>query len=238
MHTDIRLISDPSLSVQIRGLPFSGLPLCPSMSSVVKPDESLRYHRCMRLAQQLQFILELDKLKTVLRRNLLSDGSRVENSAEHSWHLAAMAGLLAEYAAEPVDVMRVTRMLLVHDVVEIDAGDTYAYDPAANVGRAEREEIAARRVFGLLPPDQAGELRQLWDEFEAVETAESRYANALDRLQPLILNFHSRGESWRRHGVTAAQVRERMRPIQTGAPELWSVVEDLLKQAVERGYLS
>lgn len=191
----------------------------------------------MRLEEQLKFIVEIDQLKSVLRRSLLCDASRRENSAEHSWHLAAMAALLTEYAAEPVDVVRVLKMLLVHDVVEIDAGDTYAYDPQANETREAREQQAADRIFGLLPQDQATEIRRLWDEFEAGSTPESRYALALDRLQPLLLNFHSDGISWKQHGVTAAAVIQRMQPIKTATPHLWSVVENIVNEATTRGLL-
>lgn len=195
------------------------------------------YDHIMRLEQQLNFVVEIDRLKSVLRRSLLCDGSRRENSAEHSWHLTAMAVLLVEYAAEPVDVVRVLKMLLVHDVVEIDAGDTYAYDPQANQTRAAREEEAADRIFGLLPSDQTAEIRALWDEFEAARTAESRYALALDRLQPLLLNYHSDGVSWKQHGVTTAAVLERMQPIRSGTPELWSIVEKIVAEATGRGLL-
>lgn len=191
----------------------------------------------LRLQQQLQFVVEVDKLKSIVRQSLLCDSSRRENDAEHSWHLATMAVLLAEYAAEAVDLTRVLKMLLIHDVVEIDAGDTYAYDPAANATRAAREQAAAVRIFGLLPGDQAGELRHLWEEFEAAHTANARYANALDRLQPLMLNFQSEGKSWRQHGVTAEAVIERMQPIKVGAPPLWRVVEKIVDEACDKGYL-
>jgi len=139
-----------------------------------------------RLAQQLRFVVEIDRLKTVLRQTLLTDASRQENSAEHSWHLALMAALLAEHAGAEVDVTRTMKMVLVHDVVEIDAGDAFCYDAAANVGKEERERLAAERIFGLLPAEQAAELHALWVEFEAGETAEARFAVALDRLQPLL----------------------------------------------------
>ena len=154
-----------------------------------------------RLDQQLSFILEIDKLKTILRQTLLTDSSRRENSAEHSWHLAIMSVLLAEYATEPVDMLRVIKMLLVHDLIEIDAGDTFAYDVAGNVGRAEREEHGAERIFGLLPEEQGRELRALWEEFDAFKTPESKYANALDRLQPLLHNARTEGGTWRIHSV-------------------------------------
>ena len=145
----------------------------------------------MRLDDQLAFILTIDKLKNVVRRTLLTDASRNENSSEHSWHTAIMAGLLAEYAAGPVDANRAMQMMLVHDVVEVDAGDTYAYDAAGNATKVARELAAADRIFGLLPPDQRDHFRALWDEFEEMRTPESRYANALDRAQAALLNFHS-----------------------------------------------
>lgn len=190
-----------------------------------------------RLARQIDFLIEMDKLKGVARRSPLADGSRVENSAEHSWHLALMAMVLAVYAAEPVDAARVVRMLLVHDIVEIDAGDTYAYDPAANVGKAEREQEAAGRLFGLLPDDQAADLRALWDEFEGQDTAEARFANSLDRLMPLLHNYLNDGRVWREHGVTAEQVRRRMAPVAEGSPDLGTIVEAILADSLSRGLL-
>ena len=190
-----------------------------------------------RLARQIDFLIEMDRLKGVARRSPLADGSRVENSAEHSWHVALMAMVLSGYAAEPVDVARVVRMLLVHDIVEIDAGDTYAYDPAANVGKAEREQEAAGRLFGLLPGDQAADLRALWEEFEARATAEARFANSLDRLMPLLHNYLNDGRVWREHGVTAEQVRRRMAPVAEGSPDLGVIVEAILADSLRRGLL-
>lgn len=190
-----------------------------------------------RLARQLRFVVEIDRLKTVLRQTLLTDASRQENSAEHSWHLALMAALLAEHAGAPVDVTRTMTMVLVHDVVEIDAGDAFCYDAAANVGREERERRAAERIFGLLPAEQAAELHALWAEFEAGETADARFAVALDRLQPLLQNIHSGGGSWRAHGIARAQVLRRMDPIRTGAPALWPQVLAVVEQAVAAGHL-
>ena len=191
-----------------------------------------------RLAQQIQFIAEIDRLKSVLRRTQLIDGSRHENSAEHSWHLAVMALLLQEYAASSVDVGRVMRMLLVHDIVEIDAGDTFAFDVAGNLSKAERELVAAERIFGLLPEEQGRELRALWDEFEAMTTPESRYANALDRLEPLLQNLHNTGGTWRQYNINRAAVLRRMAPIQAGMPELWPFVVDAVEAAVQAGYIS
>ena len=174
-----------------------------------------------RIQSQLAFLAELDKLKQVLRRTSLIGESRLENSAEHSWHLGVMAPVLVEYAPDGIDLRRAMTMLLVHDVVEIDAGDTFAYDAAAHADKAEREQLAAERLFGLLPPDQAAGLRELWDEFEEGETAESRFANALDRFQGLLLNVHNRGGTWKSYGISREQILERMDPIRVGAPGLW-----------------
>jgi len=190
-----------------------------------------------RLEGQLAFIQELDRLKGVLRQTRVLDGARQENSAEHSWHLAICAMLLAEHAPPGTDLLRALRMVLVHDVVEIDAGDAFAYDAVVNVGKEEREQLAAERIFGLLPADQAKELRALWMEFEEGATPDARFAVALDRLQPLLLNFHGQGGSWRYHAVTADRVRVRMSPIQEGAPGLWPLVLRLLDEAVARGFL-
>jgi putative hydrolase of HD superfamily len=191
-----------------------------------------------RLDQQLGFILEIDKLKSILRQTPISGAERrQENDAEHSWHIAVMAALLCEYAAAAVDVSRVIQMLLIHDIVEIDAGDTFAYDAAGYSDKEERELRAADRLFGLLPAGQAAEFRALWDEFEAAATPESRYANALDRLQPLLLNSRTGGGSWRNHQVTRAQVFARMEPVRTGTPELWEVVLRIVDDATERGWL-
>ena len=190
-----------------------------------------------RLSEQIRFLLEIDRLKGVLRRSLVLDGSRRENDAEHSWHLAVMAAVLAEYGPSGADLRRVMRMLLVHDVVEIDAGDTYCYDAAACETQAEREVLAADRIFALLPADQAKEIRGLWEEFEARRTPEARFAAALDRVQPVLLNFHTQGRAWREHGVTRGQVIERNKHIEAGAPVLWEYVRGLIEEAVERGYL-
>lgn len=195
-----------------------------------------------RLARQLEFIVEIDRLKTVLRRTLLADSSRHENSAEHSWHIALAAVTLAEHgeaaAGRALDIGRVVRMLLVHDVVEIDAGDTYAYDTAAHDDKEARERAAARRIFGLLPEDQAAEVWALWEEFEARRTAEARFANAVDRLMPMIHNFVTEGAAWRQHGVESRQVLARNRTIEEGAPELWAYAQRMIQEAVERGYLA
>jgi len=191
-----------------------------------------------RLAQQIRFIVEIDRLKTICRRTLLVDRSRLENSAEHSWHMAVMAVLLHEYAADRgVDVLRVVKMALVHDIVEIDAGDTYCYDQAAHADKADREQRAAERLFGLLPEDQGRELRELWDEFEAMATPAARFAAALDRLQPLLNNYHTGGVQWQKHGVTADRVMGRMAPMRAGSETLWEYAVGVIRRAVEEGKL-
>lgn len=192
-----------------------------------------------RLAQQIQFIIEIDKLKNILRQTLLTDESRRENSAEHSWHLAMMAILLAEYApSTDVDLLLVIKMLLIHDLVEIDAGDTFCYDLQANQNKALREVQAANRLFGMLPEEQGVELRELWQEFETQQTTEAQFAAALDRLQPLLHNQQTRGGTWRLHGISRQQVLQRMSPVKDGAPALWQLVEQAIEDAVAAGYLS
>lgn len=190
-----------------------------------------------RLEQQLSFCVEVGKLKLVLRQSLLMDSSRRENSAEHSWHVAMMAAVLTEYAVEPVDLTRVLKMLLIHDVVEIDAGDTFAYDETNRATQSEREHGAAERLFALLPIEQALELRSLWEEFEEKKTPEAKYANALDRLQPLLQNVHSGGSSWIKHDVSETQVIARMQPVKIGMPGLWPLVETMVAAATANGYL-
>jgi putative hydrolases of HD superfamily len=190
------------------------------------------------LARRLRFALEADRLKTVLRRTRLVDGSRLENSAEHSWHAALLAVLLREAAPPGVDHDRVVRMLLVHDLVEVDAGDTFCYDADANLGREERERAAAARLFGILPAEQARELAALWEEFEAAESTDARFAAALDRFQPLLLNFHGGGGSWLEHAITRAQVLRRMDPIREGAPALWPVVLDVVERCCQAGWIA
>lgn len=192
-----------------------------------------------RLEQQIQFIIELDKLKQVFRQTRLCDQSRYENDAEHSWHLAVLAFLLSEYANDTaLDLLKVMKMLLIHDVVEIDAGDVFFYDTFHNHEKRQREEQAAQRLFGLLPSDQASHLRELWEEFEQQQTSEAQFAAALDRLQPILQNFHSDGGSWRAHGITKQQVLTHNQHIAKGSQLLWRFVEDLINQAVTRGILT
>ncbi|MBQ9983030.1 MAG: HD domain-containing protein [Lachnospiraceae bacterium] len=190
-----------------------------------------------RLQKQLEFTLELDKLKYIERQSYVADGSRHENDSEHSWHLALMAMLFSEYANEKVDVLRVIKMVLIHDAVEIDAGDTYAYDTAGNATKREREEKAADRIFNILPNDQANEMRGLWEEFEAGETPEARFANALDRVQPIMLNDITGGRAWREHGVAATQVLTRNKNTHLGSETLWNHVEGLVEKNQQLGNL-
>lgn len=191
-----------------------------------------------RLRQQIAFLLEIDKVKQIVRQSLIADGSRRENDAEHSWHLAIMATVLAEYGPPGLDLARVLRMLLAHDLVEIDAGDTYCYDPAACLTQRDREVAAAVRIFNLLPADQAAELRGLWDEFEARATPEARFAAALDRVQPVLLNYHTQGKAWLARGITRAQVIDRNQHVERGAPALWGYIRSLIDDAVLKGYLN
>jgi putative hydrolase of HD superfamily len=189
------------------------------------------------LTQQIQFVMEIDKLKNVLRQTPLMDNSRRENSAEHSWHLAVMALTLGEYAEAGTDLTHVVKMVLIHDIVEIDAGDTFAYDTQGYTDKAEREEQAAARIFGLLPDAQRDELLTLWHEFEAVATPEARFANALDRLEPLLDNYVTGGGSWKKAGVTVAKVQKRMEPIGNVSAALGEYVQQILTESVAKGYL-
>jgi putative hydrolase of HD superfamily len=190
------------------------------------------------LEQQIEFILEMDKLKHIFRKSRLIRSERFENDAEHTWHLAVMAMLLAEHANEPdLNMLKVFKMLLIHDVVEIDAGDTFAYDDKGLEGKYERELAAANRLFGLLPEDQRDECMQLWEEFEARDTGEAKFAAAVDRLQPLLINVQNEGQSWKEHGITSDRVLERNRHIGEGSTALWQYAEALIGRAVEQGIL-
>jgi len=190
------------------------------------------------LARRLDFIYELDRLKTVLRQSVLIDDSRQENSAEHSWHLAMVALTLAPYAVEPIDVARVVKILLVHDVVEIDAGHVFIYDETGRAEAEAAEQAAAERIFGLLPEPEASEFRSLWDEYETRSTPEGRFAYSCDRLQPLLLNVAVDGGSWRRHGVDAGRVKAVNGAIEVGLPDVWPVAEAMIDRAVEEGSLA
>lgn len=177
-----------------------------------------------RLAQQIAFLVEADRLKTIVRRTPLGDNSRAENSAEHSWHLALAAMALHQYGPAGMNVPHVLELVVVHDLVEIDAGDTFAYDVAGHETKVERERAAAERIFGLLPIDQTRWFRALWEEFEAMTTPEARFANALDRLQALLQNMQAGGGSWAAYDVTREQVFQRMAPVETALPDVWPFV--------------
>lgn len=191
-----------------------------------------------RFQKQLKFIIEIDKLKQIYRQNLVIGTGRHENDAEHSWHLAMMAILLSEYAAEQnVDVLHVVKLVLIHDLVEIDAGDTFAYDEKGYEDKADREQKAAERLFNILPPDQAEELMKLWCEFEAMETPEAGFAASLDRFQPLLLNYNTGGHTWKKPGVVSEKVHKRIEPARTMAPQIWEYATDLIETAVAKGML-
>lgn len=191
-----------------------------------------------RLEKQLALIVEIDQLKAVLRRTRVkSDGARLENSAEHSWQVALMALLLEEHANEPVDVAKVVKMLLIHDVVEIDAGDTFVYDLEAAKQQHQKELKAAERIFGMLPDDQRETLMALWLEFEEGENPEARYGKALDRMLPMLLNYHSEGQSWKEHGVRYEQALTVNSKIEKGSALLWQKVQAMLSEAAEKGWL-
>lgn len=188
-----------------------------------------------RLKKQLDFILEIDKEKNVLRQTHLSDHGRRENDAEHAWHMAIMAYLLKEYSNEPIDVAKVMIMCLIHDVVEIDAGDTYAYDAEGLKTQKAREEAAKERIYSLLPDDQKQDLQALFDEFEERKTPEAKFARALDNLQPLLLNNSNDGGDWREHQVTEAQVYGRQRRTAEGSEKLYEVTDQLIRENIAKG---
>jgi putative hydrolases of HD superfamily len=192
-----------------------------------------------RLDQQMRFVAEIDRLKGVLRQTMLAGPGRRENSAEHSWHLAMMAVTLGEHAPPGTDIGRVTAMVLLHDLVEIDAGDLFVYADDAQQARQEAaERAAADRIFALLPPDQAASLRGLWDEFEERRTPEARFARGLDRLQPMLANLTAGGGTWTEHGITADQVLAKVRLIEDGSPALGRYATDLVERAVREGLLA
>lgn len=190
-----------------------------------------------RLQQQVEFLVEIDKLKTVMRRTDLISADRRENDAEHSWHLAVAAMVLAEYANDPIDLSKVIKMVLIHDLVEIDAGDTYCYDVEGAKDKEEREQRAADRLFAILPQDQGKEFRKLWAEFEEGATAEAKFAAALDRFQPVLHNLRTDGRSWSQHGIVRQQVAKRIAPIADGSARLWHYISRLIAEAVAAGIL-
>lgn len=190
-----------------------------------------------RLEKQMQFIIEVDKVKNIFRQTYLADGNRKENDAEHSWHLALMAVLLKEYSNEEVSLEKVIPMVLIHDLVEIDAGDTYAYDEAGKQTQRAREEKAADRIFGMLPKDQGENFRALWEEFDAYETPEAKFAHVCDNVQPLMLNHATDGKSWRERGIKRSQVEKRNSRVGESSQTMKTYIEEILDKNVEKGNL-
>lgn len=190
-----------------------------------------------RLKKQMEFIIEVDKVKKIIRQTYLADASRKEDDAEHSWHLALMAVLLKEYSNDEVDLAKVIPMVLIHDLVEIDAGDTYAYDEKGAVTKRARETKAADRIFGLLPKDQGSWFRALWEEFEAYETPEAKFAHMLDNCQPLLLNDASDGRSWAEHGVKKSQIYQRNQYTSEGSREIWEYMKELVDKHIQLGHV-
>ena len=190
-----------------------------------------------RIDKQLAFSLEIDKVKNIFRQTHLSGNGRNENDAEHSWHMAVMAYLLKEYANEEIDIAKVMIMCLIHDIVEIDAGDTYAYDAESLKTQKAREEIAKERIFSLLPEEQARELIGIFDEFEEYETPESKFAHAMDNIQPLILNDSNNGGDWREHNVTVEQIYGRQSKTKLGSNRLFDVTDEIIKNNIRKGNL-
>jgi putative hydrolase of HD superfamily len=189
-----------------------------------------------RLIKQIEFLVEIDKLKNIFRQNFLADGSRKENSAEHSWHLALFAMILPEFA-EGIDVLKTMKLLLIHDLVEIYAGDVYCYDERGAEGKFEREKCAAETLFSMLPEDQKEEIMDLWLEFEKGDTKEAYFAALVDRLQPLLLNYHSQGKSWKEHGISVSQVKKRNEIYKSGPQALKELVFNLIEEGAKKGYL-
>lgn len=190
-----------------------------------------------RLKKQMDFMLEIDKLKNIYRQTYVLGEDRRENDSEHSWHIAVLAFMLAEYSNRPIDVLKVIKMVLLHDIVEIDAGDTYCYDAEGYKTKADREEKAARRIFGILPKDQAEEFYGLWREFENGETDEAKFAAVLDKLQPLTLNYAKNGISWKEHGVFKEQVEKRNINTSDSSEQLAELISAIINDAAERGLL-
>ena len=190
-----------------------------------------------QLLEQIEFIKEIDKLKYIVRRTKLFNSDRPENDAEHSWHLALMAIILAEHSNSPIDVLKVVKMLLIHDIVEIDAGDTFIYDTQKSHDNTQEERKAAERIFGLLPPNQANELLSIWEEFEEQTTDEAKFARAMDRLEPLLQNASNKGGTWNEFGVDFDKVYKKKQVINYGSSRIWEYAEQLLNDSVERGIL-
>ncbi|MCR2045229.1 HD domain-containing protein [Anaerosalibacter massiliensis] len=189
------------------------------------------------LAKEIKFIIELDKMKSIFRETSLINKSKRENDAEHSWHIAVMSMILSDYADEDINVHKVMKMLLVHDLVEIYAGDTFCYDEIGNMDKTKREKEAADKLFSMLPKDKEKEIRKLWDEFEEMETEESLFANCMDRFQPFLMNYYSGGGTWKKYNISKEQVLKRGEPIKKSSKKLWDFVESLIEDSVEKGYI-
>jgi len=190
-----------------------------------------------KLLQQINFIKEIDKVKYIQRKTKLFDSDRNENDAEHSWHLAMMTIVLAEHADAPIDVLKVLKMVLIHDIVEIDAGDTFIYDTAKNHSNTDEERLAANRIFGMLPKEQADEFIAVWEEFENGETNEAKFARSMDRLEPLLQNTSNKGGTWAEFGVNYTKVYEKKKVIKDGSSSIWDYAENLINESVEKGIL-
>lgn len=201
-------------------------------------DNIINDDKIKRLEKQLAFILEVDKVKNIVRQTYLSDGKRKENDAEHSWHLALMAVLLKEYANEEVDLEVVIPMVLIHDLVEIDAGDTYAFDEEGKITQSQREQAAADRIFGMLPKDQEQRFRALWEEFEAYETPEAKFAHMLDNCQPMFLNDATNGRSWEEHGVKKSQIYKRNQKTGEGSKVIWKYMQGIVEKHIQLGHVT
>jgi len=189
------------------------------------------------LLKQIDFIKEIDKVKYIQRKTKLFNSNRNENDAEHSWHLAMMALILAEHANEPIDVLKVVKMVLIHDIVEIDAGDTFIYDTQKNHVNTDQERLAANRIFGLLPKEQSKEFIAVWEEFEAGQTPEAKFARAMDRLEPLLQNTSNNGGTWKEFDVDYSKVFEKKKIINEGSTTIWKYAEELINESVEKGIL-
>lgn len=191
-----------------------------------------------RLVKDIEFIVELDKMKSILRQTSLIGEDRREDDAQHSWHISLMAMILSGYANEKIDVCKVIKMLLIHDLVELEAGDTFCYDKKGNEDKKEREELAADKIFGMLSDEKNKEMRSLWDEFEEMETPEALFATSMDRLQPMLNNYHNNGGTWRKYDVAQSDVYKRIGPVKESSDELWGYVVYMIEDAYNKGLIS
>ena len=191
-----------------------------------------------RLLKDMEFIVELDKMKSIFRQTSIIGEDRREDDAQHSWHISLMAMVLSEYTNEKVDLLKVIKMLLTHDLVEIFAGDTFCYDEAGNADKREREIAAAEKIFGMLEADKGQELRALWDEFEEIETPEAKFATAMDRLQPMLNNYHNNGGTWKKFDISQSDIYKRISPVKDSSEELWKFVEHMIEDAFDEGLIN